>query len=75
MLALLERPAALGLNAHRPLDAPICIVARGRDDLVSELEAIFAGSVRVVENRRRDPALLPREGREGRRYLAPALAA
>ena len=75
MLALLERPAALGLDAQYQQDAPICVVARGRDDLVPELEAIFAGSVRVVENRRRDPALLPREGREGRRYVASARAA
>jgi hypothetical protein len=83
MLATMEAPTrsapALAREGFAPArgipEAPLFIVARGASDLAARLEAIFGDAVRIVENRRQDPALLPREGREGRRWLAAPAAA
>jgi len=43
------------------------VVARGHPDLLEELQRVVrdVGWVRVIEDRREDRTLLPREGREG----------
>ena len=48
------------------------LVARGTLDLFDELKAFVEelGWVRVVEDRRNESTLLPREGREGKLYVA-----
>lgn len=47
------------------------VVARGHQDLLAELQRVVrdVGWVRVIENRREDRTLLPREGREGSVHL------
>jgi len=52
-----------------PQSSNFFVVARGHRDLVEELKALLGGdltSIRVIEDRRRDQTILPREGREGR---------
>ncbi len=52
----------------------LIVVARGERRLLARLRHVFRGAgLEIIENRRRDPTLLPREGREGRPYLAPSL--
>lgn len=43
------------------------IVARGHRDLFEQIQTLIGdmGWVRVIEDRRQDQTLLPREGREG----------
>jgi hypothetical protein len=43
------------------------VVARGHRNLYAELKELVGtgGQVEVIEDRRRDPTILPREGREG----------
>ena len=47
------------------------VVARGHQDLLQEVKATIAEMswVRVIEDRRHERVLLPREGREGRAYF------
>lgn len=49
------------------------VVARGHTVLYEQLKAVVGelGHVRVIEDRRRDRTLLPREGREGAPHLGP----
>ena len=44
------------------------IVARGHRNLLGQVKALLGkmGWIRVIEDRRQDPTLLPREGREGK---------
>ena len=46
---------------------PLFIVARGHQDLVGPVKVLLAsvGPYRVIEDRRQDRSLFPREGREG----------
>lgn len=48
------------------------LVARGSLDLLQDLKAFVEGLgwVRVIEDRRHENLLLPREGREGKVYVA-----
>jgi hypothetical protein len=48
-------------------DRYFLIVARGHRDLLTQIQGLVGGMgwVRVIEDRRRDQNLLPREGREG----------
>ena len=62
--------------APQPPDASdrqtVLVVARGHQDLFEELKALIGdevGWVRVIEDRRADPTILPREGREGRVHV------
>jgi len=50
------------------------VVARGHARLVAELQAVFRDDsrVRVIENRRAGPALLPRAETFGRVYITGA---
>ncbi|HSB60604.1 MAG TPA: hypothetical protein VLI67_02720 [Vicinamibacteria bacterium] len=61
--ALPETPSSLTPRD----DQYFLIVARGHRDLLQEIEGLVGGMgwVRVIEDRRRDQNLLPREGREG----------
>ena len=49
-------------------DAYFLIVARGHRELLSQLQSVLGemGWIRIIEDRRRDETLLPREGREGK---------
>ena len=40
---------------------PVCIVARGHHELIQGLGAVFGPSMHIIEDRRRDKALLPRD--------------
>lgn len=69
-------PGAAGPAAPEPVGAgepgaPFLVVARGHQDLLEELKSLLGetGRVRVIEDRRADPTLLPREGREGRTHV------
>jgi hypothetical protein len=48
-------------------DRYFLIVARGHHDLFEQIQTLVGemGWVRVIEDRRQDQTLLPREGREG----------
>lgn len=48
-------------------DRYFLIVARGHRDLFEQIQTLVGemGWVRVIEDRRQDQTLLPREGREG----------
>ena len=60
------RPAA-GAAPTAPPDKTFLIVARGHGELLDQLKEVVGdlGWVRLVEDRRRDETILPREGREG----------
>jgi hypothetical protein len=64
--ALVEGPAA-DAQPTPPADQTFLIVARGHDDLLDQLKELVGdlGWVRLVEDRRHDETLLPREGRQG----------
>ncbi|MBI3456042.1 MAG: hypothetical protein HY002_09690 [Candidatus Rokubacteria bacterium] len=49
------------------------VVARGHSDLLDQLKEVVGdlGWVRLVEDRRDDPTILPREGREGSVHIDP----
>jgi hypothetical protein len=49
-------------------DAYFLIVARGHRNLLDQLQAVLGemGWIRIIEDRRRDETLLPREGRAGK---------
>lgn len=53
--------------SRRPDDRTFLVVARGHEDLLAELRRLVGdvGWVRVIEDRRQDQTLLPREGRSG----------
>jgi hypothetical protein len=65
----------VGTGDHRidePDDRTLFLVARGSLDLLGELREFLEdlGWIKVVEDRRSEPTLLPREGREGKLYVA-----
>ena len=51
------------------------IVARGHGDLLDQLKEVVGdlGWVRLVEDRRRDETILPREGRQGTVHVDPEI--
>jgi hypothetical protein len=51
----------------------LLVVARGHRALYEQLKAVVGelGHVRVIEDRRRDRTLLPREGRQGSPHVEP----
>jgi hypothetical protein len=55
-------------------DEPVIVVARGQLELIHDISALFTGvgRVRIVEDRRRDRTLLPRERHCDRRGLHSA---
>ncbi len=65
------RPDASGATADAApaasSDQTFLIVARGHGELLDQLKEVVGtlGWVRLVEDRRRDETILPREGREG----------
>jgi hypothetical protein len=54
-----------------PADKTFLIVARGHGELLDQLKEVVGdlGWVRLVEDRRRDETILPREGREGTMHV------
>ncbi len=69
-----EAPADQDAPPPQPagIDQALLIVARGHRDLLEELRTILGdaiGPVRVIEDRRRDQTILPREGRQGRPHV------
>jgi len=54
-------------SGKKPGDQTFLVVARGHQDLLDELKHVVGdvGWVRVIEDRRDDPTILPREGRQG----------
>jgi hypothetical protein len=60
------RPAATRHGAP-PDDQAFLVVARGHGDLLDQLKEVVGdlGWVRPIQDRRDDPTILPREGREG----------
>jgi hypothetical protein len=49
-------------------DQPFLVVARGHQDLLEELRAVLGdamGPIQMIEDRRHDQTILPREGRQG----------
>jgi hypothetical protein len=64
-----ERAAAA--PSSPPPDHTFLIVARGHEELLDQLKEVVGelGWVRLVEDRRQDETLLPREGREGTRHV------
>ena len=56
-----EKPAAAAG------DQTFLVVARGHQDLLDQVKGVVGDVwwVRVIEDRRDDPTILPREGREG----------
>lgn len=50
-------------------DGPLIVVARGQHDLIRDLRAVFngVGRIRIIEDRRRDRTLLPRQRHSRRR--------
>ncbi len=53
-------------------DQPFLVVARGHRDLLEELRTILGdaiGLIRVIEDRRSDQTILPREDRQGRAHV------
>jgi hypothetical protein len=50
-----------------PPDQTFLIVAKGHGELLDQLKEVVGdlGWVRLVEDRRRDETILPREGRQG----------
>jgi hypothetical protein len=50
-----------------PPDRTFLIVAKGHGELLDQLKEVVGdlGWVRLVEDRRRDETILPREGRQG----------
>jgi hypothetical protein len=56
-----------GVTVGSQEDRYFLIVARGHRDLLAQIQGLVGGMgwVRVIEDRRRDQNLLPREGREG----------
>lgn len=64
----LVRAAGTVPGAEAPAgDKTFLIVARGHADLLDQLQEVVGdlGWVRLVEDRRHDETLLPREGRQG----------
>jgi hypothetical protein len=60
--------SAAGLSpSTQPGENTFLIVARGHDELLAQLQEVVGdlGWVRLVEDRRHDETLLPREGRQG----------
>lgn len=57
--------------AGRRADESFLVVAKGHEDLLAQVKATVAGIswIRVIEDRRNERVLLPREGREGRAYF------
>ena len=57
--------------AGRRSDESFLVVAKGHGDLLEQVKATVADIswVRVIEDRRNERVLLPREGREGRAYF------
>lgn len=55
----------------RPGEQTFLVVARGHQDLLDQLKSVVGdvGWVRVIEDRRDDPTILPREGRQGTVYV------
>ena len=51
----------------------LLVVARGHQALYEQLKAVVGdlGHVRVIEDRRHDQTLLPREGRQGAPHVEP----
>ena len=60
-------PAAGGSPGAEPGENTFLIVARGHDELLAQLQEVVGdlGWVRLVEDRRHDETILPREGRQG----------
>lgn len=58
---------AVPVSASAADEAYFLIVARGHRNLLDQVQALLGdlGWIRVIEDRRRDPTILPREGREG----------
>jgi hypothetical protein len=52
-------------------DQAFLVVARGQGDLLDQLKEVVGdlGWVRPIQDRRDDPTILPREGREGSVHL------
>jgi response regulator RpfG family c-di-GMP phosphodiesterase len=64
-------PAAGGGAAEEPA---VFVVARGHQELLEQLKSLIGDDLRwvqVIEDRRGDPTILPREGREGSVYVDP----
>jgi hypothetical protein len=59
--------ATPGPQASKPPDKTFLIVAKGHGELLDQLKEVVGdlGWVRLVEDRRRDETILPREGRQG----------
>jgi hypothetical protein len=55
----------------RPPDAALAVVAQGEPALLDAIRVALGPlpGLRIIEDRRRDRTLLPREGREGRVYV------
>jgi len=55
--------AVTGADPSEGTDEPLVVVAWGQLDLIRDLSRLFAGvrPVRIVEDRRRDRTLLPRQ--------------
>ncbi len=66
LAGLVERPAGAA-PTPAATDQTFLIVAKGHADLLDQLKEVVGdlGWVRLVEDRRRDESLLPREGRQG----------
>jgi len=61
---MLSVPSVLSPDSaeRTPTEAtPVCIVARGHHELIQGLRAVFGHSMHIIEDRRRDKALLPRD--------------
>ena len=63
---MLKAPAAESQSAVPP-DKTFLIVAKGHGELLDQLKEVVGdlGWVRLVEDRRQDETILPREGRQG----------
>lgn len=74
-MVILEEMARRTAPEPKPADKPsgntFLVVARGHQDLLDQLKAVVGdvGWVRVIEDRRDDPTILPREGRGGTVYV------
>lgn len=62
--------------AGRASGESFLVVARGHRDLLEQVKATVSDIswIRVIEDRRNERLLLPREGREGRAYFDGAQA-
>jgi hypothetical protein len=63
---MMKAPAAETQSALPP-DKTFLIVAKGHGELLDQLKEVVGdlGWVRLVEDRRKDETILPREGRQG----------